>query len=133
MKELLVGQPILFSPAGSAQNIVESIQGSNNGNILLKNVLVITAENENGNGRVYPIELWEREITKFQEKIKQSTTECVGELDHPESQVINLRNGSHIIRRLEWEGKKVLADIEILCDPGPMGNEAVVLVAINVP
>jgi len=124
MKELLVGQPILFSPAGSAQNIVESIQGSNNGNILLKNVLVITAENENGNGRVYPIELWEREITKFQEKIKQSTTECVGELDHPESQVINLRNGSHIIRRLEWEGKKVLADIEILCDPGPMGNEA---------
>jgi hypothetical protein len=120
MKQLLIESPILFSP--TSQNLVEGIE--NNGNILLKNVLVITAESTNGNGRVYPINLWEREVENFQNKIKQNTTEIVGELDHPESQVINLRNGSHIIRKLMWEDKNVLADIEILCDLGPRGNEA---------
>jgi len=94
------------------------------GNILLKNVLVITAEEQNGNGRVYPIELWEREIEKFQSKIKKQTTECVGELDHPDSSIVNLRNGSHIIRKLYWKGKEVYADMEILCEQGPRGNEA---------
>jgi hypothetical protein len=122
MKELLISQPILFTPPKSS--VLESIRSSNNGNILLKNILVITAEEENGNGRIYPIELWEREITKFQQKINKSTTECVGELDHPDSTIVNLRNGSHIIRKLFWEDKKVLADIEILCDVGPKGNEA---------
>jgi hypothetical protein len=122
MKELLISNPVLYSPPKS--NILESTRISNNGNILLRDVLVITAEEENGNGRVYPIELWEREISKFQQKIKNSTTECIGELDHPDSSVINLRNGSHIVRKLNWEGKRVLADIEILCDIGPKGNEA---------
>jgi hypothetical protein len=122
MKELLISDPLLYSPPKS--NILESTRISNGGNILLKDVLVITAEEENGNGRLYPIELWEREISKFQQKIKNSTTECIGELDHPDSSVINLRNGSHIVRKLNWEGKRVLADIEILCDAGPKGNEA---------
>lgn len=121
MKQLLVENPIVFRPTST--NIVENI-GNNNGNILLKHVLVITAEEKNGNGRVYPVELWEREISKFQQKIKARTTECVGELDHPDSEIINLKNGSHIIRSLEWEGNEVYADIEVMCDPGPKGNEA---------
>ena len=120
MKQLLVENPIVFRPTST--NIVENI--GNNGNILLKHVLVITAEEKNGNGRVYPVELWEREISKFQQKIKARTTECVGELDHPDSEIINLKNGSHIIRSLEWEGNEVYADIEVMCDPGPKGNEA---------
>jgi chromosome segregation ATPase len=73
MKELLISQPILFTPPKSS--VLESIRSSNNGNILLKNILVITAEEENGNGRIYPIELWEREITKFQQKINKYKSE----------------------------------------------------------
>lgn len=121
-KDLLISQPIIFNP--TTNPIVEGMGVATDGNILLKNVLVITAEQQNGNGRVYPIELWEREIDKFQNKIKQNTTECVGELDHPDSSVINLRNGSHIIRKLYWKGKEVYADMEVLCEQGPRGNEA---------
>jgi len=120
-KQLLIERPVIFKPNSS--NIIESL-GNNNGNILLKHVLVITAEEKNGNGRVYPIELWQREVSKFQQKIKDRTTEGVGELDHPDSEIINLKNGSHIMRSLEWEGNEVYADIEIMCDPGTKGNEA---------
>lgn len=121
-RKLLIGAPKIISP--KSQNIIEAIESSNNGNILLKNVLVITAEEENGNGRYYPKELWERELNKFIQKIQDATTETVGELDHPDSQIINLKNGSHIIRSLKWVGDEVRADIEILCDMGPKGNEA---------
>lgn len=121
-RKLLIGAPKIISP--KSQNIVEAIESSNNGNILLKNVLVITAEEENGNGRYYPKKLWERELNKFIQKIQDATTETVGELDHPDSQIINLKNGSHIIRSLKWIGDEVRADIEILCDMGPKGNEA---------
>lgn len=121
-RKLLIGAPKIISP--KSQNIVEAIESSNNGNILLKNILVITAEEENGNGRYYPKKLWERELNKFVQKIQESTTETVGELDHPESQIINLKNGSHIVRSLRWVGDEVRADIEILCDTGPKGNEA---------
>lgn len=119
---LLVEAPKLFVP--NHENVIRNIHGSDNGNILLKHVLIITAEEKNGNGRVYPAELWKRETEKFVSKIKAKTTECVGELDHPESSIINLKNGSHIIRSLVWEGKECYSDIEILCDPGPKGNEA---------
>lgn len=121
-RKLLIGVPKIISP--KSQNIVEAIESSNNGNILLKNVLVITAEEENGNGRYYPKRLWERELNKFIQKIQEATTETVGELDHPDSQIINLKNGSHIIRSLRWVGDEVRADIEILCDVGSKGNEA---------
>jgi hypothetical protein len=121
-RKLLIGVPKIISP--KSQNIVEAIESSNNGNILLKNVLVITAEEENGNGRYYPKKLWERELNKFIQKIQEATTETVGELDHPDSQIINLKNGSHIIRSLKWVGDEVRADIEVLCDMGPKGNEA---------
>ena len=67
-----------------------------NGNIFVEGILA-TVEIKNGNGRYYKRELWEREIDSFQNKIKQHSTETVGELDHPDSQVINLRNASHAI------------------------------------
>lgn len=122
MKELLIEQPVIFKP--NSQNLREVNGKDSGGNIMLEDVLVITAENKNGNGRVYPKELWEREIAKFQEKINQHTTETVGELDHPDSTIINLRNGSHAIRKMWWEGNLVKANIEVFSDPGPKGNEA---------
>jgi len=58
--------------------------------------ILATAEVKNGNGRYYPRELWERELEKYQEAISNRT--ATGELDHPESQVINLKNVSHLVR-----------------------------------
>lgn len=119
---ILIESPKLFIP--NSKNIIENINGKDNGNILLKHVLVITAGEENGNNRVYPIELWKREVAKFQEKIKNQTTESAGELDHADNTIINLKNCSHVMRSMEWEGNEVYCDIEIFCDQGPKGNEA---------
>lgn len=122
MSNILIEKPIIYRP--SKQIITEAIQKSGNGNLFLNNVLIITAEEKNGNSRFYPKPLWEREIEKFQQKIAQGTTETCGELDHPDSTIINLKNASHCFRKVWWEGYDVKANIEIFCSAGLEGNEA---------
>jgi hypothetical protein len=90
---------------------------SERGNPLVEGILA-TAEVKNGNGRYYSKELWDREIDKYQELIKENR--ATGELDHPESQVINLKNVSHNIKEMHWDGDNVMGTIEIL--PTPSGN-----------
>ena len=81
------------------------------GNPLVEGILA-TAEVKNGNGRYYPKELWEREIDKYQQVVKENRS--TGELDHPESSIINLKNVSHIIREIWWDGDQVMGKLEIL-------------------
>ncbi len=88
-----------------------------NGNPLVKGILA-TVEVKNGNGRYYSRDLWEREIDKYNEVIKENR--AVGELDHPDSSVINLKNVSHTVRDLGWDGDNIMGTIEIL--PTPSGN-----------
>ena len=87
------------------------------GNLMVEGVLA-TAEVKNGNGRYYSKELWQREMDKYSELIKERRS--IGELDHPESSVINLQNVSHIITEYYWDGDNVMGKIEIL--PTPSGN-----------
>ena len=90
---------------------------SDRGNPMVEGILA-TAEQENGNGRWYSKELWKREIDKYQELVKENR--AVGELDHPESSVVNLKNVSHNIKDMWWDGNQVIGKIEIL--PTPSGN-----------
>ena len=87
------------------------------GNPVVEGILA-TVEVKNGNGRYYPKSLWEREMDKYSQLIKENR--AVGELDHPESQVINLKNVSHNIKDISWDGKNIMGTIEIL--PTPSGN-----------
>jgi len=80
--------------------------------------ILATAEVKNGNGRYYSKDLWEREMNKYSELIKERR--AMGELDHPEATVINLKNVSHIINEYWWDGDKVMGKIEIL--PTPSGQ-----------
>ena len=73
---------------------------------------------ENQNGRVYPKEILEREAKKYGNLIKERR--ALGELDHPDSSVINLKNVSHNIREIHWSGNDLMGTIEIL--PTPSGN-----------
>ena len=101
---------------------VKLLEGMNkNGNIFVEGILA-TVEVKNGNGRYYKRELWEREINNFQNKISQKSTETCGELDHPDSQVINLKNASHSIREVWWRGDEVWGKVEIFSDSGDMGT-----------
>ena len=90
---------------------------SERGNLIVEGILA-TAEIKNGNGRYYSRELWEREINKYLPLVKENR--AMGELDHPESQVINLKNVSHNISDMRWDGDNVMGTIEIL--PTPSGN-----------
>ena len=96
--------------------LTESVNAEN-GNMIVEGILA-TCEVKNGNGRYYSKELWEREMDKYNELIEQRRS--MGELDHPESQIINLQNVSHLISGYRWEGNDIIGKIEVL--PTPAGN-----------
>ena len=106
-------------------SLTEAIAPS--GNPLVEGILA-TAEVKNGNGRYYAKDLWEREIDKYKDVVKENR--ATGELDHPESSIINLKNVSHIIRDLWWDGDQVIGKIEIL--PTVSGNILKALIENNV-
>jgi hypothetical protein len=97
------------------------------GNPLVEGILA-TAEIKNGNGRYYPKDLWEREIDKYMSCVKENR--ATGELDHPDSTIISLKNVSHIIRDIWWNGDKVMGKLEIL--PTVSGNILKALIDNNV-
>ena len=87
------------------------------GRTLVKGVLQ-RAGAENQNGRIYPREILMREAKKYEQFIKERR--ALGELDHPDSTVINLKNVSHNVREIHWEGDDLCGTVEIL--PTPSGN-----------
>ena len=87
------------------------------GRTIVKGVLQ-RAGAENQNGRVYPLPILQREAKKYEQLIKERR--ALGELDHPDSSVINLKNVSHNIREIHWEGNDLCGTVEIL--PTPSGN-----------
>ena len=74
-----------------------------------------TCEKKNGNGRVYPCKVLQKEVSNYQNVIKDNR--ALGELDHPDDSVINLRNVSHIVTDMWWEGNDVMGKIKILDTP----------------
>jgi len=74
------------------------------------------AESKNQNGRVYPFEILQREVEKYNQNFVQQKR-AMGELDHPDSEVVNLKNVSHNILRTWWNGKELMGEVEILTTP----------------
>ena len=112
-KQLLIEtHSISITPIQLTENV-----NKKNGNLLVEGILA-TAEVKNGNGRYYSKSLWNREMSKYKELVEQRR--AMGELDHPDSQVVNLKNVSHIITEYWWDGDNVMGKIEIL--PTPSGN-----------
>lgn len=73
------------------------------------------ADAKNGNGRVYPEMVLRREVENYQKLIRENR--ALGELDHPDQSVINLKNVSHIVTELWWQGKDVMGKVKILDTP----------------
>ena len=111
MKQLIVDYlPFEVRP----EQITESIK-ENNGKLIVKGVLQ-RAESKNQNGRIYPKEVLMRESKKYlKEFISQHR--ALGELDHPESSVVNLQNTSHNVKEMHWEGDNLLGTVEVLGTP----------------
>jgi hypothetical protein len=85
-----------------------------NGTYLVKGILQ-RAGAPNQNHRRYPKEILERECKRYEQLIKERR--ALGELDHPDSPVINLKNVSHNIREIGWDGDDVIGVVEILSTP----------------
>jgi len=111
VKQLIVDYlPFEIKP----EHITESIK-ENDGKLIVRGVLQ-RAEAKNQNGRIYPREILQREAKKYHEEfIKQRR--AMGELDHPESSVVNLQNVSHNIKEMNWEGDNLLGTVEVLGTP----------------
>lgn len=98
----------------SRQKIDESIK-ENDGRLIVKGVLQ-RAESKNQNGRVYPREVLMKETTKYLEE-QVSERRALGELDHPDSSVVNLNNASHNVIEMHWDGDDLLGTVEVLSTP----------------
>ena len=72
-------------------------------------------DEQNGNGRVYPKNVLMREVKNYMKTVKENR--ACGELDHPEDSVVNLKNASHIVKDLWWEGKDLKGKIQVLSTP----------------
>ena len=94
--------------------IAESMK-ENDGKLVVKGVLQ-RADAKNQNGRVYPKEILTREAKNYNENFIQQKR-AMGELDHPDSSVVNLQNVSHNITEMHFEGLNLLGTVEILTTP----------------
>ena len=73
------------------------------------------AKAKNQNGRVYPRAVLEREIENYQKMVRENR--ALGELDHPEDSVVNLKNVSHLMTQVWWDGDNVMGKCKILNTP----------------
>ena len=111
MKQVIVDYiPFQISPTQINEAMKE-----NNGKLVVKGVLQ-RAEAKNQNGRVYPRDILVRESKKYDENfVKQNR--ALGELDHPDSSVVNLQNVSHNVKEMHFEGDNLVGTVEILTTP----------------
>tara|TARA_Y100000310_G_C20422055_1_gene687139 strand:- start:60 stop:674 length:615 start_codon:yes stop_codon:yes gene_type:complete len=77
--------------------------------------VIQAADKKNGNGRVYPRKVLERELKNYQKLVDEHR--ALGELDHPDESVINLRNVSHMVVKCWWDGENVMGKIKALDTP----------------
>ena len=111
MKEIIVDYiPFEITP----QQINESMK-NNDGRLVVKGVLQ-RAEAKNQNGRVYPKETLMREAKKYQ-KVQIAERRALGELDHPDSSVVNLNNVSHNVLEMHWKDNDLVGTVEVLGTP----------------
>jgi hypothetical protein len=112
MSKQLLREHVLFEV--SPDMVMESLQ-RNDGKLIVKGVLQ-RANAKNHNGRIYPKETLMREAQKY-EKTFITERRALGELDHPDSSVVNLNNVSHNVLDMEFKGDDLVGTVEVLSTP----------------
>jgi len=85
-----------------------------NGGMYLTGIMQ-KADELNGNGRIYPHGVLAREMKNYQKIVTERR--ALGELDHPEDSVVNLKNASHMVTKVWWDGKNVMGKVKVLDTP----------------
>ena len=124
MKKILIDTiPFEVTPA-----MLRESEEQNSGRLIVTGVLQ-RAGAENQNGRVYPKEILMREAARYA-KTEIAERRALGELDHPDSSVVNLQNASHNITKIWWKGNDLMGKVEILGTPS--GNILKELLKANI-
>ncbi len=111
MKQLIVD----YIPFEVRPDQINESMKENNGKLVVKGILQ-RADTKNQNGRVYPKEILMREAKKYSENFVQQKR-AMGELDHPESSVVNLQNVSHNVTDMNLNGDDLVGTVEVLTTP----------------
>lgn len=95
-------------------DMIKEAREANGGKIVMKGILQ-KADTLNQNGRIYPHTILEREVRNYQKFIKENR--ALGECDHPDTSVVELKNASHIVREAYMDGKTCYGLVELLDTP----------------
>jgi hypothetical protein len=85
------------------------------GPLIIRDRLLQRADTKNHNGRVYPMNLMTREVNKYSKLVNERR--ALGELDHPDSPIVELKNVSHLVTHIYMKNDEVRGDLEILNTP----------------
>lgn len=103
-----------WQPFDYNKETIKESREKNGGKIIMSGILQ-KANVLNQNGRIYPKEILDREVRNYQKFIKENR--ALGECDHPDSSVVNLRNASHIVREAYMDGDVCYGVVELLDTP----------------
>lgn len=103
-----------WTPLSLTPDLIRESRLQNSGKIMLKGVIQ-RSDTLNQNGRIYPRAILEREIINYQKFIRENR--ALGECDHPDTSVVELKNASHIVREARMEGDTVYGSVELLDTP----------------
>lgn len=103
-----------WTPFEYTTEMIKESREKNNGKIVMNGILQ-KADTLNQNGRIYPLSILEREVRNYQKFIKENR--ALGECDHPDSSVVELKNVSHIVREAYMDGGVCYGVVELLDTP----------------
>jgi hypothetical protein len=117
MSKYLLREYYELCPNGICQDLLteEEKRDIKDNNALYLTGVMQRADAQNGNGRVYPMKVLTREVKNYEKLIKERR--ALGELDHPDDQVVNLKNASHMVTGIWWDGNDVMGKAKILNTP----------------
>jgi hypothetical protein len=116
MSKVLLREYYELCEGGVCQDLLteEEKKFVTDGGMILSGIMQM-AETVNGNGRMYPSSVLQKEVKNYQKLVQDRR--ALGELDHPDDSVINLKNASHLVTSCWMEDKKVMGKIKVLETP----------------
>ena len=116
MSQVLLREYYELCEGGVCQDLLTEAEKRfvSEGGMILSGVMQ-KSDTQNGNGRVYPHRVLVREVENYKKLVKERR--ALGELDHPDDSVINLKNASHMVTDVWFEGKSVMGKVQVLDTP----------------
>jgi hypothetical protein len=117
MKKVLLREYHALCEGGICQDLLteeQKLDIANNGTVYLTGLMQL-ADTQNENGRVYPQKTLVREVENYKKIVRENR--ALGEIDHPDDSVVNLKNASHMVTNIWVDGSKIMGTLKLLSTP----------------